>query len=655
MSLRTGIATVCLSGTLPDKLAAAAHAGFDGVELFEPDVLGTPMSPDEIRQLCAELGLSIDLYQPFRDVEGAPAERFEITLRRARRVFATMQELGCDLVLICSSTAPDTIDDDELAAAQLRQLAELAQEHGLRICYEALAWGIHVSTWEHSWRIVERADHPALGICLDSFHVLSRTREFSGIAELPGERIFFLQLADAPKMDMNVLQWSRHYRLFPGQGAFDVVGFTRAVLEAGYSGPLSLEVFNDVFRQSPPALTAADAHRSLTNLEAALGPVPTGSGPHGSAMQSSDMHSSETSRSHTRGAEARLLPAAPSPGTFAFVEIEATPSSALQLRSVLRSLGFTWTRTHRTKPVTLWEQGDARLLLTITAHPDTSGPHTRIAAIGLDTSDVDAAAARLRALDAELLPRVVSEQETAMPAIASPDGTGVFFCPTRGGAGGQGWLDDFLRTDERANTGQPDAAGSTEASLTNVDHVSLTQPFDRFDESILLFRSLLDTSAPASAEHAGPFGLVRSQEFSPQDGLRLVLNASVLRRGSWSPGVLSPQHIALRTEDVVQAADRMHAAGAPVLHISPNYYADLAARLGLYEDFVESLRSRNLLYERDGEGGECLHFFTPVLGSQVYFEVVEYRGGFSGFGTADTPIRMASHAAQRRAALLSHT
>ena len=131
-----------------------------------------------------------------------------------------------------------------------------------------------------------------------------------------------------------------------------------------------------------------------------------------------------------------------------------------------------------------------------------------------------------------------------MPAIASPDGTGVFFCPTRGGAGGQGWLDDFLRTDERASAEQPDAVGSTEASLTNVDHVSLTQPFDRFDESILLFRSLLDTSAPASVEHAGPFGLVRSQEFSPQDGLRLVLNASVLRRGSWSPGVLSPQHIA---------------------------------------------------------------------------------------------------------------
>jgi len=38
---RTSIATVCLSGTLDDRLAAAAAAGFDAVEIFEkrPDRL----------------------------------------------------------------------------------------------------------------------------------------------------------------------------------------------------------------------------------------------------------------------------------------------------------------------------------------------------------------------------------------------------------------------------------------------------------------------------------------------------------------------------------------------------------------------------------------------------------------------------------------
>ena len=61
---------------------------------------------------------------------------------------------------------------------------------------------------------------------------------------------------------MDVLQWSRHYRCFPGQGGFDLAGLHRRVLDAGYAGPLSLEVFNDVFRQADPERMAVDAMRS---------------------------------------------------------------------------------------------------------------------------------------------------------------------------------------------------------------------------------------------------------------------------------------------------------------------------------------------------------------------------------------------------------
>ncbi len=48
------------------------------------------------------------------------------------------------------------------------------------------------------------------------------------IASIPGDRIAFVQIADAPIMAMDVLEWIRHYRCFPGQGAFDVAGLPRA-------------------------------------------------------------------------------------------------------------------------------------------------------------------------------------------------------------------------------------------------------------------------------------------------------------------------------------------------------------------------------------------------------------------------------------------
>jgi len=116
--------------------------------------------------------------------------------------------------------------EDKLAAEQLHLLAGRAADHGIQVAYEALAWGRHVNEGDHAWRIVQAADHPALGVCLDSFHILSRRTGLAAIAEIPPEKLLFVQLADAPYLVMDVLQWSRHYRCFPGQGGFALADFT---------------------------------------------------------------------------------------------------------------------------------------------------------------------------------------------------------------------------------------------------------------------------------------------------------------------------------------------------------------------------------------------------------------------------------------------
>ncbi|CAN5188256.1 hypothetical protein BH09ACT1_BH09ACT1_29750 [soil metagenome] len=268
--MRSAIATVCVSGTLDEKLTAIAAAGFDGIELFETDLITSGLSPEQVAARCADLGLTIDLYQPFRDFEGVEPSVLEANLRRAERKFDLMQRLGVDRILVCSNVGTATIPYDEAAVDQLGLLAELAARHEVHVAYEALAWGRYVSTYDHSWRIVEQVDHPSLGVCLDSFHILSRSTDLSVIAEIPGDKISFCQLADAPRMSLDVLSWSRHYRLFPGEGSWDLADFVSRVVDAGYTGPLSLEVFNDVFRESDPSATAVDARRSLVALEDAV-------------------------------------------------------------------------------------------------------------------------------------------------------------------------------------------------------------------------------------------------------------------------------------------------------------------------------------------------------------------------------------------------
>jgi len=142
--LRKCIATVALSGSLPDKLRAAADVGFDGVEIMEADLLAFDGSPVDVRRICEDLGLTIDLYQPFRDFEAMPDPQRGRNMDRAERKFDVMEALGTSLTLVCSNTQLATINDDARAAADLAEMAECAARRGLRVGYEALSWGRHV-------------------------------------------------------------------------------------------------------------------------------------------------------------------------------------------------------------------------------------------------------------------------------------------------------------------------------------------------------------------------------------------------------------------------------------------------------------------------------------------------------------------------------
>ncbi|HEU4513392.1 MAG TPA: TIM barrel protein [Nocardioidaceae bacterium] len=600
MSTRTSIATVCLSGTLTEKLHACAEAGFDGVEIFEPDLLASPAGPEEIRALADRLGLSLDLFQPFRDAEGVTDQEFEAVRRRAVEKFRLMERLGVDTMLVCSNVGTATIDDNEVSARQLRELGDEAQRYGIRLAYEALAWGRFVDDYRRAWRIVELADHPAVGTCLDSFHILSRGHDPSGIAEIPGEKIFFLQLADAPALTMDVLSWSRHYRLFPGEGSFDLATFVSHVLDAGYAGPLSLEVFNDTFRQTDVRRTAFQAKRSLTWLE------------------------DQAARLRPQGYDGRplaTLPDVDEPAGFDFVEVKAEDLGDVDV--ILRQLGFTFRGRHRSKPVRLWTQGAARVVCNEQQARDW--PPT-LAAVGFQVADPKGSAERAQRLTAPPVFRRTYANEQDLAAFRAPDGTEVFLAETS--HGDAAWVAEFeLGEDPRDDD-----------LVIAIDHVNLAHPWQSFDEAVLFYSSVLSLRTESSVDVAAPVGLVRSQVVRSQDGgVRLALNvappALVESRGL-------PQHVAFSTGDVAAVAREARRRGLRPLRIPANYYDDLRARFGLPPELLEELRSLDLLFDRNADG-DFLHFYTETVGG-VFFEVVERRGRYEGYGAPNAPIRLAA-------------
>ncbi len=611
--LRKSIATVALSGTLTDKLEAAASAGFDGVEMMESDLLTFDGRPEEVRRIAADLGLAIVVYQPFRDFEAMPEPQRARNLDRAERKFDVMQALGTDLVLVCSNTQAAALDDDARAAADLAEMAERAARRGLRVGYEALSWGRHVKLWRHAWRIVEQAAHPALGLIVDSFHTLAPGDDASGLAGLPGDRIFLVQLADAPRLAMDIVSWSRHFRVFPGQGEMDVGGFVRAVLASGYAGPLSLEVFNDDFRAGAASMTARDGLRSLIFVEAEAG---------------------------------ENLPASPVLDGIEFIEFAVDATARAELAIFLSRLGFRAAGWHRSKAVDLFRQG--RVNVVLNAEEDSAAAEhfqlhgVSVCALALRVDDVPRALARARTLLAPEWLERIGAGERRIPALRGPDGTLIYL------VGPDDLAADFWSHDFHLLPGDDRGSG-----LSAVDHFALALPAGRMDSYILFWRALFGLAAQPMVDLPDPFGIVRSRAMvDPTGTVRLTFNISEAGETTTNRFVSAyfgagVHHIAFAAADAGDSAAQWHAAQAPMLAIPANYYDDLAARFGLTDAEADGLQRSGLLYDRDAMG-EFRQAYTAPFHERFFFEVVERRAGYAGFGAANTAVRMAAQARAAR-------
>ncbi len=621
---KTSIATVSLSGDLRDKLDAIARAGYDGVEIFENDFLAFPAGAAEVGRMAAERGLAVTVFQPFRDFEGLPEPLRGRAFERAERKFDVMQALGTDLMLVCSSVHAEARGGIDRAAADLRELAERAAARGLRIGFEALAWGRHVSDHRDAWEIVRRADHPALGLVLDSFHTLARGLDPETIRSIPGDRIFLVQLADAPLLQMDLLSWSRHFRTMPGQGGLAVPQFVAAVLATGYRGYLSLEIFNDQFRAGSARAVATDGRRSLISVLEQAGRA------EGLDPDKDDLPS---------------LPPSDPPRGVEFIEFAVDSERAGKLASLFAGLGFRPAGRHVSKRVERWQQGAVNLVINAEdegfAHASYLTHGSSVCALGLRVADAEAALARARALFAEPFSQPVAAGEVELPAIRGVGGSLLYLVDEAAAEGGL-WEREFPKP-------AADTATAADAGLLAVDHVSQSMEYDEMLSWALFYTAIFGMERTPEQDIADPGGLVRSQVVQTADGaVRIPLNGTRSHRTMagrflsefFGSGV---QHIAFRARDIFATAEALRANGVALLAIPENYYDDLDARFGLDAELLERLRGAGILYDRDAEG-EYLQLFTEAFDDRFFFEVVERRGAHRGFGAANAPIRLAAQA-----------
>jgi|TARA_B110000881_G_C18597043_1_gene532213 4-hydroxyphenylpyruvate dioxygenase len=603
--MKTSIATVSINGTLREKITAIAKAGFDGVEIFENDFLTNNLSPIEVKKIVKDHGLEITLFQPFRDFEGMPDQHRIRAFDRAKKKFDIMEELETDLILICSNTSNIALGGLDRAANDFFELGEIAKTRSIKIGYEALAWGKYINDHRDAWEIVRRVNHKNVGIILDSFHTLSRKIDLKSIFSIPHEKIFIVQLADAPFHKMDLLYWSRHYRNMPGQGELPILDFMKAVNTTGYDGYLSLEIFNDQYRSGPRNIIAQDGKRSLISL---------------------------IDKIQTKNEKKVSIK------KIEFIEFSVEEYELKKLQKLCELIGFEEIGKHKTKSIKLFMFDEVKLVInyensTLVKEGRKQGTHPY--AYGIKIEDINTLYEKANLLNIDLIKKADRNNNLSMDAIKSIDS--LIYIIDDKKENKDLWENDFGLNKKHYY----------KSFNLKIDHIAQTLPYNQMSSSLLSYVTLFNCKKSSIIDIIDPSGITKSQVIENEtQSFRMTMNGAendktIAGRFIENKKGSGIQHIAFSTDNLIKLTIKLKEKGLKFLEISSNYYDDIEARYGLDFTFCKQLEQLNILYDEDDKGS-FLQIYTEVFHDTFFFEFIERRENYQGYGASNALFRIAA-------------
>jgi sugar phosphate isomerase/epimerase len=263
--------TVGFTSPLAERFAAAAATGCREATLSPPDVLraaedGTAAA--EIGRQARDLGLDLvvdPVMNWYPDREPSPSRFAGVSTDDALRICEALGVTSLSAIATASSDVP--VPD---LAGYFGRLCDRAAGFGARVHLEFIPFTI-VRTLRIAWDLVRVADRPNGGLVFDTWHFFRGEPDFEVLAGIPGDRIFCVQLDDAPAVPSGPLREETQHRLLPGDGALDLVAAIRALDRIGGLRRVGPEVISPDLAALPildAATLAMDRTRAI--VDAAL-------------------------------------------------------------------------------------------------------------------------------------------------------------------------------------------------------------------------------------------------------------------------------------------------------------------------------------------------------------------------------------------------
>lgn len=285
--LHNGTCTMAC-GVLQD-IRIAKEAGYDGMEMIGPKVDAFLASGLSLDILTRHLdGFPVRALPYIGDIDRTEPERFQALMDECNLRFGQAVALGAEQVELTNGpigpgvgvddgySGPQGSRDEiiETTAKNLKIIADMAGEKGLKLYLELLGWA-ELSTIEDAVDLLDATDRVNVGVVVDFWHFWVNGNTAADIGKLKAEQIFAVHFCDSlpPPTDGSPITHELR-EVWTGAGHIPLQDWVDAILATGYRGWFSGELFASAFHQHDPLLVASALRNTIQlTLDAALPPA----------------------------------------------------------------------------------------------------------------------------------------------------------------------------------------------------------------------------------------------------------------------------------------------------------------------------------------------------------------------------------------------
>jgi 2-keto-myo-inositol isomerase len=243
--------------SLMDKIAIAAEAGYDGIELWAGDVEDYVAAGGDVGDVAKALddtGLSRPSMISLRNWATEDDKEFAKALDDARRRLDIARRLSIEHIV---AGPPGGMIDHNVATDRYAKLLEVSLDFGVPASVEFLGFVKDINTLEDAWEICGGTGMSEATITPDAWHMFRGDSDFSLLDEIPGDHISCFHWNDAVNTPPRVEQNDSH-RVFPTDGIMDLKALADALRKKDWHGALSLELFNPEYWKRDPLEVARE-------------------------------------------------------------------------------------------------------------------------------------------------------------------------------------------------------------------------------------------------------------------------------------------------------------------------------------------------------------------------------------------------------------